>query len=124
MSRSANDKKTPADKGAASVVVTFHPFVDNTQAVVTLVRGVAPRADRLRVWSGYLDVTRADLRGVGAALATRLLCDALARVLPGVDGEPIAHPADSAAAGGPGAPLGATGGTVTQLEGQLMLEFV
>ena len=121
MKHTRNDKNTPADPASAHVVTTFHPFSENTQATVTLVRGVAPRTSALRVWSGYLPVCRADLAGLGAATVARLLSDALARHLPGPDGEPLALDQDSTARERSGAPLGATGGTVTTLPGQRVL---
>lgn len=117
MRKPANDKKPQADPKSAHVEVHFWPFTEDTQTTVTLVRGVLPHATRLRVWSGHLPVSRSDLSGVGAGLMTRLLCDALARTLPGPDGEPL-HLTTDKAPPGASAPLeGPQGGC----DGQLLL---
>lgn len=121
MSKSQNDKKPPVDSAAAHIVTTFYPFTQNTQCEVVLVRGYGPRAERLRVWSGYLPVSRSDIAGMGAAIAARLLSDALARHLPAPDGEPLALGSDTAARERSGVPLGTVGGTVTTVPGQLTL---
>lgn len=115
MRHSPNDKKTPADPSAAHVVISLYPFSENTQATVALVRGYHPGATRLRVWSGYLPVTRGDLHGLSPALVARLLADALARALPAPDGEPLAPPADTARAAGSPPLEGPQGGLPGQL---------
>lgn len=115
MTRSKNDKKEETDPRAAHVVISLYPFSENTQATVALVRGYHPRAERLRIWSGYIPVSRADLAGHPPVLVTRLLCDALARALPGPDGEPLVPPTDTAPQGA-SAPLeGPRGGVPGQL---------
>lgn len=116
MTRSENDKKEPTDPKAAHVVISLYPFSENTQATVALVRGYHPRAERLRVWSGYIPVARSDLAGLAPVLVTRLLCDALARSLPGPDGEPLAPTTDTAPQGASASPGGPQGGVTGQLE--------
>lgn len=85
--------------------IALWPFRDNTQVAVNLVVGVANNAARTRVWSGYLPCRRVDLAGLTAAECVALLCSQLAALPDLYD-----RPADTSTAGGPGAPLGATGG--------------
>lgn len=116
MRQSKRAQTEPTDPKAAHVVISLYPFSENTQATVALVRGYHPRAERLRVWSGYIPVARADLAGLAPVLVTRLLCDALARSLPGPDGEPLHPTTDMAGAAGSASPGGPQGGVPGQLE--------
>ena len=69
---------------------------------------------RLAYW--HVDLTRADLSGKSSDDVLRLLCECLLRRLESGARDPADQVAgrSASAAVGPGAPLGATGGTVTQ----------
>ena len=116
MSNSSNDKKSLADPGASHVELRFYPYAQDTQAVVVVAHGLGARSQRLRVWSGLLPVSRSDLHGLGAGEVTLLLTGVLRDALTNPQGNPLALRADSGPAKPSQAPLGATGGTVTQLE--------
>jgi hypothetical protein len=89
-------------------VVSFAPWRDRTYVSTSLHRGTYPRGTVLALGGGYLDVSRADLGGLSPRTCITLLCRQLWAngLQPNSegDGQPI----------GSGAPLGATGGTVTQ----------
>jgi hypothetical protein len=111
-----NDKKSLADPGASHVELRFYPYAAETQAVVVVAHGLGDRAQRLRVWSGLLPCSRGALRGLDAGSVTFLLTGLLRDALADTSGDPIAFRTDSGPAEPSQAPLGATGGTVTQLE--------
>jgi hypothetical protein len=111
-----NDKKSLADPGASHVELRFYPYATETQAVVVVAHGLGARAARLRVWSGLLPCRRGDLRGLDAGAVTFLLTGLLRDALANTASDPIAFRTESGPAGGLGAPLGATGGTVIQPE--------
>jgi hypothetical protein len=115
MRKSKNAPKTIADPGASHVELRFYPYAKDTQAVVVVAHGLGARAQRLRVWSGILPVGRSDLHGLDAGAVTVLLTGVLRDALTNASGDPVAWRTDSAAAEQPGAPVGATGATVTQL---------
>lgn len=116
MAATRNYKKSLADPGASHLELRFYPYASETQAVVVVAHGLGARAQRLRVWSGVLDCGRRDLAGLDAGRVTLLLAGLLRDALADPQGDPIAVPTDIATAVGPGAPVGATGGTVTRLE--------
>lgn len=95
--------KAVVNSEVSHLEIAIYPFRGTTQAAVVLVSGGGSRAVRLRLWAGYLDCSRADLAGLDAGRATRLLCDHLCRVLD-VDGD------GESPAAGLGAPLGGHGG--------------
>jgi hypothetical protein len=116
MTKRTNDKKSLADPGAIHLELRFYPYANETQAVLVVARGLGDRAQRVRVWSGLLDATRADLRGLGSGECAVLLTDHLRRALTTAHGDRIPATTDTASEGGLGAPLGAIGGIVTQPE--------
>jgi hypothetical protein len=116
MTIQSKDKKSIADPGASHIELRFYPYAKDTQAVVVVAHGLGACASRLRVWSGLLPCSRGDLRGLDAGSVTVMLTGLLRDALTDPPGDAIAWRADIKAAGGIGAPLGATGGTVTQLK--------
>ena len=92
MRNSSNDKKSPADPGAAHIEVALYPFRDDTAAAVSLVRGVGARAVRLRVWSGHLPCRRRELVGMDSSEVTILLCGQLWDLLTASKRNPVAQP--------------------------------
>ena len=107
---------TPTDPAAAHFEVRFYPYRDETQAIVVVAHGLGDRSSRLRLWSGILPCARADLAGMGSGECTHLLAGLLRDALVTADFRPVAHPTDSVPRAAAGAPLGATGGTVIQME--------
>ena len=90
-------------------VVEYWPYTTHTVAeIIVAWRGSdGPHRSRLARW--HLRLSRADLAGHSTDDVIRSLIDGLVRRL-----ESGADPADHQSAVGPGAPLGATGGTVTE----------
>lgn len=121
MTKKQTGPGTPADPGAAHIEIGFYPYRDDTQVAITLVRGLGSRRTCMRVWSGLIGVTRSDLHGLGAADVALMLCGELRAVLGDSDPESIAPPTDSPARQRSGAPVGATGATVTTVPGQIEL---
>jgi hypothetical protein len=109
-----------ADPGATHLELRFYPYKVETQAVLVVARGLGDRSQRLRVWSGLLAVGRGDLRGLSSGECAFLLAGVLRDALSDAEGDPLAWCYDTPAAEQLGAPLGATGGTVTQLEPPLI----
>lgn len=116
MTTSPKGTKSLADPGASHIELRFYPYAEDTQAVVVVAHGLGARASRLRVWSGVLPCGRRALRGLDAGAVTVLLTGLLRDALTDPTGDPIAFRTDSGTAEPSGAPLGATGGTVTQLK--------
>lgn len=106
MSRSKGTRE-PAD-ACKSISIQAWPWSSHTVVVVAVhSRGPAGRSDStIARW--HLRLSRGDLAGHTTDDVLRVLIE---RVLLRLDAEP--DPADFSAAVGPGAPLGATGGTVT-----------
>ena len=104
MRNRSNDKKSPADPGAAHVEVAFYPYRDDTATAVTLVRGLGARAVRLRVWSGHLPCRRGELVGMDASQVTILLCGQLWDLLSTSKLYPVAQSAQTSREAG-SAPL-------------------
>jgi len=94
-----------------AIVYAFRPNFTDTLVTVALVSGTGSRCHRDTLWRGRLPVSRDTLRGLSPRECALLLGDELhgywQRDL-AANEEPIAAPA-----GLLGAPLGATGGTVT-----------
>ena len=114
MTNSSKTGKTLADPGATHLEFRFYPYADDTQAIMVVARGLGARSDRLRVWSGRLPCTRSDLRGLGPGQCAVVLAGLLRNALTADDGAALALDGHSGTAGGPGAPVGATGATVDQ----------
>ena len=99
-----------------SLHVNLYPWGSHSVVTVDISASdsTGRHVSRLAYW--HVDLTRADLHGKSSDDVIRLLCECLLRRL---ESGPI-DPADQVAisedpkAEGPGAPLGATGGTVTQ----------
>lgn len=107
--------REPADR-KPSLAFTIYPWSSNS--VVTVDVGhhdsVGRHVRRIAYW--HLDLTRADLAGLPTDDVLRLICERVLRRLESGAADPadqVARGEDSMAAG-PGAPLGAAGGTVTQ----------
>lgn len=103
----ARRRETP---DAHWIIYAFHPWDEYTQAEVRLESRCSGVGSSLVVWSGHLAVGRRDLTGKSPRDVSIMLGDELWRHLhdgyPNTDSQPPAV--------GPGAPLGATGGTVPQ----------
>ena len=112
MANSSSKGKTLADPGATHLEFRFYPYAKDTQAVMVVARGLGARSDRLRVWSGSLPCSRSDLRGLGPGQCAVVLSGLLRNALTANDGSALALDGYSGMAGGPGAPVGATGATV------------
>ena len=106
MSRTKGTRE-PVDR-QPSLSITIWPYVGYTVCTVDAGwrDGAGPHRSRLARW--HLRLSRADLAGHTTDDVLRSLIDSLVRRL-----ESGPDPADHHAAVGTGAPLGATGGTVT-----------
>ena len=105
----------PADR-KPSLAFTIYPW--SASSVVTVDVGhhdsTGRHVRRIAYW--HLDLSRADLAGLPTDDVLRLICERVLRRLESGAADPadqVAQGQQSSAAG-PGAPLGATGGTVTQ----------
>lgn len=109
MMSSTRKIRGPLD-GIPSLTLAAYPFSTHMVVEVSVHRrGPGGRTGgRVAYW--HLGLTRADVAGLGTDAVLRLILQRLLRRLE--PGSP-ADPADYKAVG-PGAPLGATGGTVTQ----------
>src|SRR5665811_1875231 len=105
---------TPTDPHSVHLEMRMYPYRHETQAIVVLASGLGARASRLRLWSGTLPCTRADLAGLRPSDITILLTGLLRDALSAVDFDAVAPAADSESGGAIGVPLGTTGGTVIQ----------
>lgn len=99
-----------------SLAFTIYPW--SAHSVVTVDVGhhdsTGRHVRRIAYW--HLELSRSDLRGHSTDDVLRLVCSGILRRLESGAGDPadqVARAEDSTAAG-PGAPLGASGGTVTQ----------
>lgn len=101
------EAQSPADPAAAHIVVAFYPYAGDTAASVSLVRGSGRGAVRLRLWSGHLPCTRADLAGLRSTDIAEVLCGGLSRLLAGYNRGALpqstvtSRVASSASPGGP-----------------------
>ena len=99
-----------------SLHVALYPWRESS--VVTVDVGTSDsngrHVSRIAYW--HVELSRADLHGKSTDDVLRLLCECLVRRLKSGASDPADQVARSEpnAAAGPGAPLGATGGTVTQ----------
>ena len=111
----AKGSREPADR-QTRLSIAFWPWSTHTIAYLTLGwrdNGGA-HSSPLAYW--HLDVGRADLQGRPTNDVLRILVNGLVRHLdePDDPADQVAQAADIRTAEGPAAPLGATGGTVTQ----------
>jgi hypothetical protein len=95
-----------------AIVFTFRPNFSDTLATVTLVTGTGTRCRHDVFWRGRVGLTRGSLAGLDRRECALLLGDALHAEWAGARDHREAPAHDPAV--GPGAPLGAAGGTVTQ----------
>lgn len=91
--------------------VRFHATSKGIFARATFARGTGRNYRLYRVWDGYLGVGESDLRGLSVINCTAVLISDLLWGWQQTDGAAKTH---HDAAVGPGAPVGATGATVTQ----------
>jgi hypothetical protein len=95
-----------------SFEVRFHATDQGIFARATYARGTGRNYRTYRVHNSYLGVREADLRGLSVLQVTAVLVSDLLRQFRQL--EATAHAVSAAQAVASGAPLGATGGTVTQ----------
>lgn len=106
----AHDQRVRPTEDAHWIIYAFYPWDEYTEAVIDLRSLVDGVGRSVIVWRGHLPLGRGDLRGRSPRDVAIMLGDELWRhVHPG---DPTPGPQDPAV--GPGAPLGATGGTVPQ----------
>ena len=98
-----------ADPNAKSISLDVHPYTTHTVVTLSVASRGPAGVHRARLATWYVRLTRADLAGHTTDDVLRVVLERILHRL-----ESGADPADyQASAIGPGAPLGATGGTVT-----------
>jgi len=107
--------REPVD-GKPSISITLYPWVAHSVVTVDVSAhdSTGRHSSRLAYW--HVNITRAELAGKSTDDVLRLLCERILRRLESGPSDPadqVAGRTESTAVG-PGAPVGATGATVTQ----------